>query len=427
MTTGKAAPTAAWFRVRGYPHFDHKISESVASAYVTVPTKVATHSFYPFLSYQMITPRYKKDQGKVEDKSRPIRYAAHLDSHIFAYYANTLLGSYEKYICGKPLSKSVLAYRKLNKSNIEFADQAFNDIQSLGDCVTLCFDVTGFFDNLPHSVIKEKWGEIIGSANLPDDHYAVYKAITKFSWADRGDVYKMLSINPKGAYRIKGALCTPAVFRTDIRKKGLISRNNELKGIPQGSPISAVLSNIAMISFDERVSQFASDVGGLYRRYCDDILIACPVEHEREAIGVINDEIEKLGLSINNDKTEKTYFSQDGEGALTADTPMQYLGFKFDGKKKFLRSKTLSRYWRRLKTGVRSATKAAKAAKKRGENGQVFKQELYEKFTHLGKNNFVRYAYRASDKMNEEAIKRQLRNHWEKLQQELEKEAISAK
>jgi hypothetical protein len=396
------------------------VSPTVAADYVMNPEKVARHSFYPFLSYSMITPRYKKEECKVVDKPRPIRYAAHLDSHVFAYYSHRLSETYEKYINGTPLFDSVIAYRKLGKSNIDFAKEAFAEIEKLGECVALCFDITGFFDNLDHAIIKSQWCKVISCSPLPDDHYAVFKAITKYSWADRDQVYNKLNIGKKSAYRIKGSLCTPAIFRTDIRKSGLITANTESKGIPQGSPISAVLSNIFMTSFDEQISALALKLNGLYRRYCDDILFACPAEQEALAANCIHNEIGKLKISINDDKTEKAYFKKYAEGLLVTDKPMQYLGFKFDGRKVYLRSKTLSRYWRRVKTGVRSASKAAKVAEKKGGTGKIFKQELYEKFTHLGKNNFIKYAQRASKKMNSTAIRKQIKKHWGILQSELE-------
>lgn len=423
MVAKKKGENPVWYQPRGYPHFDHKVSPTAALEYVINPKNVCQHSFYPFLSYSMVTPRYKKDLCKVEDKSRPIRYAAHLDSHIFAYYSNLLSEQYEKYINGTPLSESVIAYRKLGKSNIDFAREAFCKIEKYGECVVLCFDITGFFDNLNHSIIKKQWCKILGCETLPDDHYAVFKAITKFSWVDRDAVYNKLNIGKKSAFRIKGALCPPAIFRLEIRKAGLITTNIETKGIPQGSPISAVLSNVFMTSFDEQISALANKINGLYRRYCDDILFACPIAHVEQVASCIHNEINKLDLKINDDKTEKSYFTINVEGLLTTDNPMQYLGFKFDGRKKYLRSKTLSRYWRRVKTGVRSATKAAKAAEKKGETGIIFKQELYEKFTHLGKNNFIKYAQRASRDMNDQAIRKQIKNHWEKLQNEL-KDAV---
>jgi hypothetical protein len=415
---GKEAPS--WFRKRGYPHFDHKVTSEIAIKYVTNSQKVAHHSFYPFLSYTMSTPRYKKEINKVKDKERPIKYASHLDSHIFAYYSHLISGCYEQYIAGTPLYESVIAYRKLRKSNISFAKEAFGEVGKIGESVALCFDISGFFDNLSHSIIKRQWCKILNCKTLPDDHFAVFKAITKHSSVERNSVYNKLNIGKKSAHRIMGSLCTPVVFRNDIRKSGLISTNHDLKGIPQGSPISAVISNVFMMDFDESITALAIEMKGVYRRYCDDILFVCHKDDEHEALSRIHLEIGKLGLEINNDKTEKTTFNRNAEGQLITDNPMQYLGFMFDGQRTYLRSTTLSRYWRRVKAGVRSASKAAKSAGGiAGGDCKIKRQELYEKFTHLGKNNFIQYALRASRDMNQGTIRNQIKKHWQKLQDEI--------
>jgi hypothetical protein len=48
--------------------------------------------------------------------------------------------------------------------------------------------------------------------------------------------------------------------------------NNDPFGIPQGTPISAALSNAYMMPLDKRIVEARGSVGGLYRRYSDDIL-----------------------------------------------------------------------------------------------------------------------------------------------------------
>ncbi len=420
MAKKKRKNDPCWYTRRGYPHFDHKVTPEVASNYVTNPQKVAQHPFYPFLSYNMSTPRYKKEINKVKDKDRPIKYASHLDSHIFAYYSYQISGCYEQYIADTPLHETVIAYRKLNKSNISFAKDAFGEVEKIGESVALCFDISGFFDNLSHSIIKQQWCKILNFRTLPDDHYAVFKAITKHSSVDRDSVYNKLNIGKKSAHKIKGAICTPDVFRTEIRKSGLILTNCDSKGIPQGSPISAVLSNIFMVDFDNCISALAIEMNGVYRRYCDDILFVCHKNDEQAALSRIQSEIRTLGLEINNDKTEKTYFNRTSEGLLVADKSLQYLGFMFDGQRIYLRSSTLSRYWRRVKVGVRSASKAAKSAAKTSDTGfKIYRQELYEKFTHLGKNNFIQYALRASRDMSQGTIRNQIKKHWQKLQDEI--------
>ena len=126
-----------WFRSRRYLHFDVPVSCKKARNVVSTPSIVARHSFYPFLSFQVVTKKIKKKekgQGfEPEIKPRPIAYAGHMDSHIYSYYAKGLSSLYEDKLEEYGLGKSVLAFRKLEKSNIEFAHEAFQSIQSMGD------------------------------------------------------------------------------------------------------------------------------------------------------------------------------------------------------------------------------------------------------------------------------------------------------
>jgi hypothetical protein len=63
----------------------------------------------------------------------------------------------------------------------------------------------------------------------------------------------------------------------------------QLKGIPQGSAMSALLSNVYLIDFDEYLQILGQKMGFAYRRYCDDILIICrsnfSLPKDRSSIG----------------------------------------------------------------------------------------------------------------------------------------------
>jgi len=59
----------------------------------------------------------------------------------------------------------------------------------------------------------------------------------------------------------------------NCQKFGIVGyRLQEYYGIPQGSALSALLSNIYLVDFDEYMFKLGQTIGFIYRRYCDDIL-----------------------------------------------------------------------------------------------------------------------------------------------------------
>lgn len=194
-----------WYKSRRYLHFDRPLNEEAALKVVSDQRAVAQHSFYPLIRYVAESQKVHFDKAtrrvvKKDPKRRQISYAAHLDSHIYSYYCEVLGGLYETYLSKSEWSASVLAFRALGKSNIEFAHEAFTEIASRTECCVLGIDIKGFFDNLSHTQLKLNWQKLIDRPSLPDDHFAVYKSLTRFSFVDREEVYSALGIsknNPK--------------------------------------------------------------------------------------------------------------------------------------------------------------------------------------------------------------------------------------
>lgn len=402
-----------WFRIRRYPHFDRRAcSLSLAEGYVQNAECVRRHSFWPFISYEKTTPRYCREERRVKPKCRPIAYAAHLDSHIYSWYAHRLSESLERVLRQKAYNPCVLAYRTLGKSNIDFAKEAFDRIEHLAPCVVMAFDISGFFDNLSHDHLKQAWCSVLDMIRLPEDHYNVFRSITRYSTVDRKSVYEEFEITPEKVRNGVDRICSAREFRKRVRGKGLVITNPKPCGIPQGSPISAVLSNIYLLDFDRRMCELQNKTGGVYRRYSDDILWICPPGKAEALKQVVYREIQKFHLEINPEKTETSSFERDPTGRIVATKPIQYLGFTFDGQRISIRSKTLARYYRRMKTAVRSAKRSAE----RNANDQrVYRRRLYERFSHLGSQNFVTYGKRATRTMNSETIRRQMARHWDNL------------
>ena len=420
-----------WYRSRYYLHFDLPLNIKKASKLVTDPRLIAKHAFYPLIHYSIETVKISKDSvtKKVKvltPKSRPISYPAHLDSHIYSYYSKILSHYYEIKLKENGLDNSILAFRTLGKSNIDFALDAFNEVKKIGACCAVALDVRKFFDTLDHEVLKKEWCNLLQEKKLPKDHFNIYKSITKHAHVEKLDLYKLLGISLNYHNHGKRRVCTPQEFRNKVRANKLISTTNVPYGIPQGTPLSAMLSNIYMFEFDYKMNEFVKKHNGKYFRYCDDMLFILPTQKLEEVKSLATNEIKNLQLTLNSDKTESRIFTFNNNNKLVADKPLQYLGFMFDGEDIFIRSSSLARYSERMRRGIRLAKKTMlKHNKIRTKNGQsrkaLFKRKLYSRYTHLGKRNFVTYGLRAAKTMKSKSVQRQLKPLFKRFNDELNK------
>ncbi len=253
--------------------------------------------------------------------------------------------------------------------------------------------------------------------------------MTRYCWVDLVDCCKRLGVIEADLTPGK-PICSMQDYRAKIRSQRptLVRTNRVAYGIPQGSPISALLSNISMLPFDEAISRICYARKWSYLRYSDDILVIGESGDGGEINAVVSAELSKLGssLSINAAKTEiLDFFVQSGvqmvkpQNGGVSFKPLQYLGFAFDGRKITIKSATLSRYWRKLIKSTRAAKIRAKKRKSKGHNGVLLKHRVYEQVTHLGKNNFHSYVRRARKKLSDESIRRQLARHFDRVELEL--------
>lgn len=464
-----------WLKPRGYVHFTSKYphhdieARKFLHSYVTNPDNVASHGFYPLIHREMVSRRYKKtffkssktwkrvhsyvdeDGNKVSNaKVRHIFYSTHIDAVIYAYYVHEKLSPlYEDLLQEfNGLSDCISAYRRIpvpnscsNKNNIHFADDVFKIIKERKDCVALTFDVSKFFDTMNHKLLKKSWCKLLDDVSLPDDHYNVFKSLTRASYVEYYRVLKEFGIS--SPQRLRGKKITSfckdaAEFRKRIARKGYIKQHpfknkDGYHGIPQGTPISAFLSNLYMLEFDIWIKTIVQDrLGAIYRRYSDDIIVICsPKDKEYIKRSILLGIQRKCRLSINEDKVSVSHFFATPNG-LTCDNPLQYLGFEFDGQRAFIRGASIAKFYRNLKNSVkRDARKArqsarASAKKKRvPRHNMIRKRKLHLRFSHHGgrgrKRNFYQYAKRASQIMDEPAIKDQLSQSWDNLQDEIRK------
>lgn len=425
-----------WFVPKRYPHFDQPVrSPDQVRSIVECPEAVATRAFLPFIRFERTGRKYKNEQqpdgtiaGAFKKKPRDLKYASHVDSQILRHYAQLVSERYEEVISDKDIAASVLAYRRVDppKCNIHFANDAFEWIESNAPSVALTFDVKDFFESLDHRILKQQWKVVLGTDELPADHYAVFRAITRYSWVERDGLFQAFGITKKKQKDWGKPICTPQQFRRLVRGEcpggGLIQTKTDRKGIPQGSPISALLSNIYMLPIDTRMAALARERGGLYLRYSDDILVICKPDDREKLTTALEEAIRdsKLELHDGLGKRSVCEATRDAEGVLTCHPPLQYLGFSFDGRTVRIRSQTLARFLRRMRKAVRREKHLAEVRAEKGGDPHPRRKRLYARYTHLGSRNFITgYAADARKVFKDDAIRAQLKPLWRDLHAQL--------
>ena len=171
--------------------------------------------------------------------------------------------------------------------------------------------------------------------------------------------------------------------------------------------MSALLSNVYMLSFDKEMSESARFVGGYYRRYCDDILIVVKAEHVSDFKLLVEEKLAALRLTMQSAKTLECTFSP------LADKPLQYLGLVFDGKRILLRSSGVARYYKKMRAGVRQYTKAKTMDGETPLAVQRQKRLLRQYTEHAPEfqRSYPSYVKRVSSATGSPAILQQLRRH----------------
>lgn len=491
-----------WFRLKKYPHIGLPLKErhrGWIEEYITNSDNIISHSFYPFIHKKISVRKFrrqkfedgtKSDERVIDFKEREIFYANHLDSMIYGFYSELLTKEYDKHLTKHNLSDCITAYRSIplnnstggrNKCNIDFANDVFTYIKvnKHRNLVAITFDITSFFDNLNHDKLKKSWCNLLNVDRLPEDHFAVYKNLTKFSYVEFDELFDLLKneilVERKGkitptqvprADLLKDknavAFCHLKDFDKKIRKQNLIKANKfhskedfnngviRQKGIPQGSPISATLANIYLYDFDKLIHEYISNLGGIYRRYSDDMVVIANEEYKDEIYQLLIDKIKDFDLDIQPRKSQIFYFKKFNDeykckelniytDNLSTNTRFDYLGFSFDGNTVYLKSSGLSKYYRKMKRSIRRGGFYAKYGK--NQVPKLFKNRLYKRYSIIGAHrrmivkkvpnlpntfiktgeydwgNFLTYAMLAERVFPENKIRHQIKNHWKKFHQ----------
>lgn len=438
------------YRTKGFLHFDERIHIGHMKANLLNMDWVASYAFLPFIHFEMEFKRYvtiieNDEQGQVTKRKEPgkpkvrkIFYAAHKDGYIYKYYGDLLNNAYNIYASENQIDDNVVAYRnnKQGKNNIDFAFEVFNHLFKFENAVVISSDFTKYFDNISHQTLKQNVKRVLGVETLSRDWYQVFKNLTKFTYVNRGDIDTFLeakygrTLNKKIKTHQLSRIMTSAEFR-EFKKEYLKSNPNpDSYGIPQGSSMSAVCSNVHLIDFDKEISEWCKQksANAMYRRYCDDLIVIIPLESQsaaefatirNELFGII-DKYKSDGLDVQPEKTEIRLWN--GDNILDEQlqpSKLDYLGFVTDGQMIQLREKSLFNYYTRAYRKAKTVKRIEYATERPGP-----KRSLYDLYTHLGfeykkRGNFVTYAYKAHKKMNllsvKSLIKTQVKRHWGKI------------
>lgn len=452
-----------WLKFKKYPHIGKPLTSKKDKLwikdYICNPDNIANHKFVPLLHRTLSQRKYRPDENSSknengkrqrvvkDNKERHIYFPSHLDSIIYSYYSNQLTKAYEEYLSDKPYGSVAVAYRKIpigkrksgNKSNIEFAFEAFEFIENNKHrkLSVIIADVTSFFDNLDHRILHKQWKRILEKDSLPDDHYTIYKNLVDNNYVNENELFKRFQhkliierFKPNNTtqkelkrkkvnkiYNLRHenvvAFCDKEEFfeeATDLirvdkpYKKALRESLNkaEKKGIPQGTPISATLANIYMLDFDERVYSETNSISknAYYQRYSDDLIIICDQKDEDYFAELIRKEIEvEANLEIQTKKTniyryelnEKLEFRGGiiKNGVVNSNKQLEYLGFKYDGEKITVKTAGFSKFYRTMKRSFRRGAHFAKAA--HIPSDALFETRLYKRFTHLGSKRRLKW------------------------------------
>lgn len=385
-----------WFRPRGYLHFD--VPVKVEYGLALTPESVSAHVWSPLIHYIKTEKRYKVKDRKTVPKERPIMFASHRDACILSRYSADLVARLDSWYAQKGLDDTVIAYRSLGKSNYHFAKRVEDFVRSHPSLTVMCFDVTGFFDNLDHKRLKDRLRATLGSENIPDDWFAVFKAVTRFRYVNLEELKKHDDL----AKRLKARKPHPLATIEQVKALGIpIEKNPKSKGIPQGTPISASFSNLYMTLFDEEMEAEARKRGALYQRYSDDILIACPKTKWKVLHALVEEKLGEHALELQGAKTEVVHLH--GSSTLT----FQYLGYQLGHVDARLRLKSLSRQWRTAKRALNKAERTGLRAIAQGKSKQVYTRKLHMRFTDAGRRNFLGYTQRSADTLDSPAIQKQ--------------------
>ena len=161
-------------------------------------------------------------------------------------------------------------------------------------------DIKGFFDNIPHEVVMAGVAAEVADGNI-------LRIVERF-------------------------------LKAGVMEEGVVQPTPV--GTPQGGVISPLLANIALNSLDWRLHER----GFRFVRYADDFVVLGRTEAEvKEAHGLVQEQLTRIGLTLSAEKTKITTFRQG----------FSFLGFAVSSQTVTMRPKSVEKF----KTNIRNLTR----------------------------------------------------------------------
>ena len=381
--------------LKQYRHLDSIIGLTEAQEVVSKIEAGERHQYLPLLRYEVKWRRpprkirvFDKNKRKVVfetqkrgPKSRPISYASHKDAIAYKYVREGLSPLFEQSLTQDELSNNILAYRRIpkirglgNKSNIHFAAEAFEAIESLENCCAVAVDIKDYFGSIDHKLLEQRLLRLLGTHQLPRDLARTFKNVTEYKYIDLDKAYRALGFSEvkdgklrftQKKSKIPRKLCSNADYRSKIVEAGLVKDNPQTHGIPQGTPVSDIFANLFLRDVDLVLKNYAENKGGHFFRYSDDILLILPGDGRaaNKAEQFVSTSLRHHSplLKLGADKTEISIF-RNGISAYnlhpvrgskrkarsSSNLGISYLGFRYDGNRTFLRNSTIANLRRKI-------------------------------------------------------------------------------
>ena len=119
------------------------------------------------------------------------------------------------------------------KSNIDFAAEAFKEIELRKDCFVIGLDIHDFFDNLNHKILYNNICEVLNEEKLPEVWYKIYKILTHFHYIDLKNILtnKYIKSNRKDFWNKEthsfDKICSTEIFRRILKENPEIIQSNK--------------------------------------------------------------------------------------------------------------------------------------------------------------------------------------------------------